>query len=298
MKRPGRILKLVALTLGALLVLATGTVYGLSEAKLRRHYDIALSPIPVAADAALLERGRHLAVTRGCTDCHAADLGGRVMMDEPGVALVSASNLTGGRGGIAPRYTEADWERAIRHGVGPNGRALAIMPSKEYYHMGADDVAALVAYLRTVPAVDRELPARELRPIGRTLVAAGLMPAFAAEQIDHRAPRMTTPPIGATAEYGRYLGTLCAGCHGEDLSGAKTGGAPDAPPAANLTPHTAGLGAWDEADFVRAIREGRRPDGSEIDEYMPRSFATMTDTELRALWLYLRTLPPAETGAR
>ena len=74
-------------------------------------------------------------------------------------------------------------------------------------------------------------------------------------------------------------------------------GPPDLPLASNLTP--AGLGAWTEADFVRALREGRRPDGSAINEFMPwRGYGAMTDSELRALWLYLRSVPPRATGTR
>ena len=67
--------------------------------------------------------------------------------------------------------------------------------------------------------------------------------------------------------------------------------APGTPPVANLTP--TGVGAWSEADFLRAMREGKRPDGSATDEFMPwRTFAQMTDIELQAIWQYLKTLPP------
>jgi hypothetical protein len=69
------------------------------------------------------------------------------------------------------------------------------------------------------------------------------------------------------------------------------------PPAANLTP--AGLGSWTENDFVRALREGRRPDGSAINEFMPwRSYASMSDLDLKALWLYLRSVPPKASGGK
>jgi hypothetical protein len=68
--------------------------------------------------------------------------------------------------------------------------------------------------------------------------------------------------------------------------------APDTPPVANLTPQGA-LGRWQEADFLRAMRAGVRPDGSAIDPFMPwKTFARMSDTELRALWAYLHALPP------
>jgi mono/diheme cytochrome c family protein len=296
----GKLLKIAALSLGGIALVGASAVYGISEAKVRKQYDIALNTPAITPKPHLIERGQHLAVTRGCTDCHSDDLGGKVLMDEPGMALVSASNLTAGVGGIGARYSDVDWERAIRHGVGPDGRALAIMPSKEYFHLGEEDVVALIAYLKSLPSIDRELPSRKLRPVGRTLVATGLLPAFAAEKMNHSAPRMTTPPVGETTEYGRYLATLCAGCHGDNYSGGKLSGPPEAPPAANLTPHASGMGAWSEADFFRAMREGQRPDGSEVSaEYMPwMAFRSMTDTELRALWLYFQTLPPLEKESR
>jgi hypothetical protein len=72
-------------------------------------------------------------------------------------------------------------------------------------------------------------------------------------------------------------------------------GPPGLPPASNLTP--AGIGAWTEADFVRALREGKRPDGSPLNEFMPwKVFRGMTDAEYHALWLYLRSVPPKPFG--
>jgi len=85
----------------------------------------------------------------------------------------------------------------------------------------------------------------------------------------------------------------CTGCHGPELVGGPSH-EPGAPPAANLTP--AGIGTWTEADFFKALRSGVRPDGTAINPAMPwASSGRMTDDELRALWLYLRTVPAKET---
>jgi cytochrome c553 len=102
--------------------------------------------------------------------------------------------------------------------------------------------------------------------------------------------------------YGKYLAVTCTGCHGEGLSGgAIPGTPPDWPPAANLTPDEAtGLGGWTEADFFRALREGKRPDGTDLQgDFMPwKLTAKMTDDEIRALWMYLQTLPAKAEGGR
>jgi hypothetical protein len=66
-------------------------------------------------------------------------------------------------------------------------------------------------------------------------------------------------------------------------------------PASNLTP--TGLGDWSEADFLRAMRSGRRPDGSLIDPAMPwQYYAQMSDLELRAIWQFLGVVPPRPSG--
>jgi hypothetical protein len=68
-------------------------------------------------------------------------------------------------------------------------------------------------------------------------------------------------------------------------------------PAANITP--AGLSGWSEADFVRVMRTGTRPDGRRLDSFMPWPYyAQMSDDELRALWRFLQAVPPKPTGTR
>ena len=105
-------------------------------------------------------------------------------------------------------------------------------------------------------------------------------------------------PIDVTPAYGQYVMQIagCARCHGQGLSGGSVPGAPrGTPQASNLTP--SGIGNWTEADFLRAMRTGRRPDGSAIDSSMPWQFyAQMTDLELRAIWQYLGVVPARPTG--
>ena len=102
-------------------------------------------------------------------------------------------------------------------------------------------------------------------------------------------------------EYGAYLATGCVGCHGMTLSGGKIpGGPPGTPEPANITPDPeTGIGRWTQADFVRVLREGIRPDGRQVDAFMPVAMTKeFTDMELEAIWKYLRTVEPKAFGNR
>lgn len=285
--------KRLALGVVSLVVLLLAVVYGVSEARLRKEYDVAGMSLNVTADPAQVERGRHLATAVSkCADCHGQDLGGAVFIDDGAMGTLNASNLTRGRGGVASRYTNEQFEAALRHGVAPDGRGLLFMPSQEFQYLSDEDAAAIIAYLRTLPPVDRELAGSKVGPLGRALMLAGALPLVPAEMIDHQASSRTAPPVGPTLEYGRYLVRVggCVGCHGENLGGAP-GHGPGAPAAANLTP-AGSIGSWTEADFVKAMRTGVRPDGTRISDFMPwKSVGMSTDDELHALWLYLRSVP-------
>jgi hypothetical protein len=118
---------------------------------------------------------------------------------------------------------------------------------------------------------------------------------------DHHAEHPAHPPVTApTPEFGRHLAGICTGCHRPNFEGGPiAAGPPDWLPAANLTPHADGLAGWTYEDFVRALREAKRPDGSDVRPPMAlvRPYAMrMTDVELRAMWAYLETLPPVPDG--
>ena len=171
------------------------------------------------------------------------------------------------------------------------------MPSEVFVNMSDEDAAALIAYVKQLPPVDRVVPQTRLHAVGRAMLAAGRLDLLVAPKTSerHRVP----PGRDNTAGRGRYLANIsgCHGCHGYELSGGRVAGPPDLPPASNLTP--TGLASWSEADFVRAMREGRRPDGRLLHDFMPwRQFRHMTDQELHALWLYLESVPPRPFGQK
>ena len=298
MRRFPRYAGIAAGVLVALAALAAGVVYVLSERRIDRVHRVALAmPREVPRDSATIARGAHLATVATCVLCHGSDLGGAVYSDDPMLGTIAGPNLTRGRGGRGATLADSDWVRAIRHGVRRDGTSLIVMPSEVYVHLGERDLAALVAYLEQLPPVDRVVPPSRFGPLGRALLAAGKLNVLVAG----KTPALPLGPgvaPAATPEYGRYLAdvTGCHGCHGYGLSGGRVAGPPELPPAANLTP-AGGIARWTEADFARAMREGRRPDGSAIDEFMPwRAYHYMTDDELRALWRYLRGVPPRAFG--
>jgi mono/diheme cytochrome c family protein len=294
-----KVLKIVGIVLGAvvgLVVVGVAIIYVLSNARLGRTHPRPRVAIVVPTTPDAVTRGKHLVEAVGsCMECHGEDLGGKVVMDAGPIGVVVAANLTRGRGGVATSFQDADWVYAIRHGLRQDRTSLILMPSEAYARLTDNDLGAIVAYLKQVPPVDRELPPSKLPVLGRALLLAGKLPLLAAENTPDVQTRAAAQP-GPTAEYGHYLAGVsgCTGCHGSDLTGGLTGGPPGTPPSANLTP--AALGSWSEADFFRLMRTGVRPDGRKIGDFMPwRFMARMSDDELRALWLYLQTVAAKET---
>lgn len=296
-----RAVKWTALGLGVLVgvaAVAAVVLFVMGGARLNRSYDVDVAAVPVPTDEAAVARGRHLAeAVTLCQACHGDDLGGDVLIDEPLIATVYASNLTAGRGGVGVAYSDADYVRAIRHGVTPAGRGLMIMHSDAYHNLGAADLGAIVAYIRSVPPADHELPRTRGGVLGRVLVALGMfdteaMPLISAEVIDHAAPMASAPPPGVTPAYGEYLVSiaLCRMCHGDDLQG----GPPieeGSPPGPNIAVYGA-PGGWTVEQFVSTIRTGLAPNGKALDAtVMPwEAYANMTDDELGAIWEYVISL--------
>jgi mono/diheme cytochrome c family protein len=303
MSRPVGVLALVAGALALVVVLMVAGVYGFSALDLNATYEVDVAPLAVTqagTNGGLVEWGEHVAITRGCLDCHARDGGGQEFVDDAAFGRLWSSNLTPGEGGIGATYTDADWDRAIRHGVRPDGKPLIFMPSHEFWRLSDEDVASLIAYFRSIPGVDRAIPRPRPGPLARALHLAGQLKLVPAKIIDHEASRPAAPEASATVEYGEYLATGCTGCHNASYTGGKiAGGDPSWPDAANLTPHETGIGAWTQSDFSRALREGIRPDGRPLDPSMPVAATKhMTDTELEALFAYLMTLEPKPFGER
>ncbi|MBI5256768.1 MAG: c-type cytochrome [Burkholderiales bacterium] len=273
-----------------------------SQVKMARTLSLPAHALVLRDDAASLERGRYLYQSRGCADCHGRDGAGRTFINDTSIGMrVAGPNLTSGPGGVVQGYRPEDWERTLRHGVKPDGRPLMVMPSEDFARWTDQDVAAVAAYVRSMPPVSGHGAVLELPLPVRVMYGLGLV-KDAAERIDHSLPPTQPVPEGVTLQHGQYVANGCTGCHGAQLSGGKIPGAPpDWPAAANLTPGEGGAMARyaSAAEFRAMMRSGKRPDGSAVSKVMPfEALAQMSDTDVDATFNYLKSLPPRATGAR
>src|SRR5712692_1288998 len=275
-----------------------------------RHAQIPLPALsPAAAGDTTVARGeyivRNVAV---CGQCHAADperdvdgplSGGKEFRDWR-IGVSRASNLTPDNGTGLGTWSDAQIVRALRNGQANDGRLLApVMPYEWFHEMSDSDAFAVAHYLKSLPPIRNEVKQSPSFWFKLGKLFLGPKPAISA----------TSPPRGATAEYGSYLSQhvgLCADCHTPragirstpDRSRlfAGTNNPPKDFPAnpSNLTPDTTpGIGQWGEADFLQALRTGVGRSGAQMHRFMPwRQIRRMTDDDLRAIYRYLRTLPP------
>jgi hypothetical protein len=146
-------------------------------------------------------------------------------------------SITWPQGGAGSTYTDADWVRAIRHWVDPDGKGLLVMPSEVFQNLGAGDLGAIIPYIKSVPPVDNHVPEPATsRRLGRLMIVLGLFgEMIPAQKVDHDAPFVGMPSPGSTAEYGQYLVSIagCSSCHGDELTGHQPGD-PAYPKAPNI----------------------------------------------------------------
>jgi mono/diheme cytochrome c family protein len=280
---------------------AGAIAYALHRAQERmdRRIEIAAYNVDIPSSADAIERGKYLYSTRGCVDCHGADGAGRVFVDD-GSIRVKGPNISPGPGNVVAQYTPADWERALRHGVKPDGRPLMIMPSEDYNRLTDADLGALVAYVKQLPPVAGGAGEVVLPLPYRALYGLGKIPD-AASIIDHQRKPAAPVAEGVTVAHGEYVSAMCIGCHGEGLSGGKIPtGPPDWPAAPNLTPGEGSvLPRYPTAQAMAAmLRQGKRPDGTVIGVMPFDSLKNISDTDIAALHLYLKSLPPKPAGGR
>jgi mono/diheme cytochrome c family protein len=266
---------------------------------------LALATPAFAQDAALLERGRYLVeVTAACGNCHTPkgptgnvpgrELAGGFTIDAPPFRAVAPNITPDPETGIG-RWTDAQLARAIREGIRPDGSLIGPpMPFAFYRNLSDRDLAAMVAYLRTVPPIRNQ--------VEKSTYRIPLPPAYGPPVTSVAAP--ADNPV-ARGEYLAGPVAHCMECHTpllpdghNDMTRLGAGGQQFPGPggvaiARNITP--AGLGQWSDAEIARAIRTGVSRDGSRLNPPMAfYAYANMSDRDMSDLIAYLRSIPPRQ----
>lgn len=280
MARPLRVLGAAVVALILLAGVAAGSIGFRYRENWNRRYDFPGTPLAVAlqTDSAQLAEGLRLMRIRGCPGCHGPDLGGKVFFEERWIARVVAPNLTR----ITQQYSDHELERAIRHGLKPDSTSVFEMPSDMFYHLSDGDLAAIIAAIRSLPLVDRDLGRTTNGPIGWWEIATGRVEPVA-PRIPHDSARLDDGiASGDVLARGRYLAmTVCSECHGMDLQGG------------GRTPALSIVAGYTEEAFRVLMRTGRPLDGRQLAlmaNVAVSRFAHFTDAEVSAVYAYLRTL--------
>ena len=294
-----KVLKWIAIVIGVflgLILIAVVATFLIAEKKLNTVYSINPAPLDIPEIASLDRTEWPLMLVDLCADCHGGFfLSGQLIEDDPLFGTIAGANLTSGKGGIAVDFSDEDWIRALRHGINQEGKPLVLMPSNTINSLNDQDLAELIAYVKNLEPINNELPTIQVGPLLRLFIVTGLIPdLLPAEGIAHDAVRPPDLVSAETAEYGEYLTFICEVCHTEDLSGGSGAGE-----GMNLTPGGE-LSGWTEEDFVQTLRTGVAPDGEKLDgQEMPwLTFSRFTDQEMKAIWLYLQSIPAVETEYR
>lgn len=290
-----KVLKWVGILFGGLigvLLLAAVVMSFTTTNRLQKVYDITPAAINISEDDSAVERGEYIYVTI-CAGCHGDNLEGTTFFDDPMIGTIPAPNLTDGQGGIGTYYSDLDFVKAIRHGLTPENKPLIIMPSEAFWYFSDEDLGAVIAYMKSAPSFDNDPGERNLKFMGKVLVAAGAFGnVIFAETITHDVQPPAVPERAETVEYGNYLVNIhhCISCHGANLNGGNSP-EPGAPFSPNLTPGGV-LSTWSADNFINAMRTGVTPLGRQLDKtYMPyEEIGQMTDGDLNAMFLYLQSL--------
>ncbi len=237
-----------------------------------------------------VELGKRIYMVRsGCVDCHGANLAGVMVMDNPAMGSIYGANITPFN---LKNWSDEEIATAIRYGIHKDGRSLKFMPSFDYLGTSKSDIAALIAFIRSVPEVSDASHVNSFGPMAKILSVLGKMPVmFPAEVMDIKKGFGEKPEEAPTVEFGRYLAGSCVGCHGDNYVGGKIpGGDPSWPVASNIR-----LGAdsfWDEAKFQSMILTGNSPrTGQALRPPMPiHLLKQMNEIEIKALWAFLGQL--------
>lgn len=230
----------------------------------------------VSADP--IEHGERLSAVLGCIGCHRLDLTGEDWSD-PDLGVLWTANLTYS----ASAYTESELTVMIAEGRRPD-RALIDMPSYLFSELHPDDLAALVGYLKTLPATGDKRPEPTIGPgLARDIASGDFKDSVqSVTQMKGKAP----PDIGPEHAFARFvLRATCAECHGMDLRGS-TEEITDTPPRPNLRL----VSAYSAEDFLTLMKAGKGIGDRELKMMGGVSrwrYSRFTEDEITAVYNYL-----------
>lgn len=273
-------------------------------------------------DSATIARGEYLfKVTWQCYGCHQTGTpdgnkppsGGRAFdlrTIGPGFGIYYSRNITPDTATGIGLWTDGEIMQAIREGVRRDRHTLfPIMPTDWLKDLSDQDALAIVAYLRSLPAVRNTVPPAEPSFMAKALFAFNVLkPGPPIER------PVVAPRPGVSAEYGHYMATAAAGCgdchtprnlqNGEFYMDSLFAGSsfrfgePEGDPltafARNITPEPGeGIGRWTEQEFIDAVTAGFRPDSTALTPHMPYAeYKFLAEDDLHAIYLYLKSIPP------
>jgi len=286
------VLRSIGFIVGGLVALVVILVAGLYLNLVRLRTTQYSNPVPavtVARTPDQVARGQYMVTAfPGCAGCHSSNgsasppiLDGGHIADIDALGNFNAPNLT--PEGPIKDWTDGQVIRAIREGIDKDGHPLALMPAPDYHNMSDDDVQAIVAYLRSQPAVQRDSPGVSFGFLGTMLTSTGQFPLGNQPQ----AGTVTAPPRGPTATYGKYLVSItgCATCHGPALD------AQNIPRGTPQGPSLRIVKLWSEPEFLATLRTGVDPAKHQLSDMMPwRQYGQGTDDDLRAIYQFLTSL--------
>ncbi|MCX8073942.1 MAG: cytochrome c [Candidatus Binatia bacterium] len=258
-----------------------------------------------------VERGRVLFALAGGCGCHTSKDGpvgaGGGEVPTPFGKFYGTNITPDPETGIG-KWSDQEIIAAIRDGVARGkGVESPAMPYYWYAGMSDEDVRALVAYLRSLPAVRQPNRPHEGEPPFARLAYRAWRALWA--------PRFRPAPVRPSdpVERGRYFVdhvSLCADCHTPrnfvgairfDLYLAGTEAGPGGTHVPNITPHETGIGSWDEDDIVNLLRTGFTPEFDNVQGWMAEvvegkaggpGYRDAPEEELRAIARYLRQVRP------
>src|SRR6478609_561 len=270
------------------------------DAAMDRVYDVPVKNVQAPSTPETIARGDHLAHSLGgcaLSDCHGEGLSGGKLLDMGPLGLLSGPNITSGALGAV--YSDGELLRLVEHGLKKDGKSVLFMSSHEINWLPEADILAIIAYLRSLPSSNKPHGPRKVGTLAKILDQQDKIHLVIAHRINHEHIEKAPPPM-PIADYGRHIGKLCMGCHGDTFGGGAIPGAPpEIPIPANITPDASGLQGWTYEEFERLADQGIRKDGKKVDPFMPiQVLANMDATERKALFAFLTHLPAKPFGSR